>query len=64
MKSNAKSIELTPYDDTAWLLRQIDSIVNPIMKQASKIGATVICEYEYYYIDGQLVAIDPIRVIN
>ena len=43
----------TPQNDVKWLLRQVDQIV-----------ATVECVYVAYEIDGQLVLIDPLRVVN
>ena len=56
--------QLTPWNDVEWLLAQVDCIVGDICRQASAIGARVICEYTEYYIDGQYVLIDPIRVVR
>ena len=55
---------LTPYDDVDWLLDKVDDTVKPVFSYANAIGATVVCEYTYYYIDHQVVAIDPLKVIN
>ena len=49
---------------TAWLLRQVDRTVAPVFAYAAYIGATVVCEYVAYEVDGQILMIDPIRVIK
>lgn len=56
--------QLTPWNDIAWLQRNVDLIVRGVQNYARRIGATVVCEYTYYYIDGHYVAVDPLRVIN
>lgn len=56
--------KLTPYDDVAWLLRQVDRTVAPVFAYADYIGAEIVCDYETHYIDGQYVDIDPIRIIK
>ncbi|MGI6239158.1 MAG: hypothetical protein ACOYI5_05980 [Christensenellales bacterium] len=55
---------LTPYDDVDWLLSMVDATVGPVFAYAASIGATVVCEYDYYWIDGRIVAVDPLKVIN
>ena len=54
----------TPYDDVAWLLYMVEITVDPVFAYADSIGATVVCEYVGYEVDGQTVLIDPIRVID
>ncbi len=54
----------TPQNDVKWLLKQVDKTVNPVFRYARKIGAVVICTYTEYYIDGQYVLIDPLKVVN
>ena len=56
--------QATPYDDTAWLQSQVAATVAPVFAYAARIGATVICEYTAYEVDGQTVMVDPIRVIK
>ena len=58
-----KFAQFTPWNDVAWLLKFVDSIVSPVFAYANSIGAVVVCEYTTYYIDGQNVLIDPLRVI-
>lgn len=58
-----KFAQLTPWNDVAWLLDLVDSIVSPVFAYANAIGAVVVCEYTTYYIDGQYVLVDPLRVI-
>ncbi len=58
-----KFAQLTPWNDIAWLLDLVDSIVAPVFAFAKSIGAVVVCEYTTYYIDGQYVLVDPLRVI-
>ncbi len=53
----------TPEDDVAELLVKIDAIVAEVTAYAESIGCTVACDYTEYYIDGQYVLIDPLRVI-
>ena len=55
---------LTPYDDVDWLLDRVDATVKPVFAYAQSIGVTVVCEYDTYYIDGRIVKIDPLKVIN
>lgn len=55
---------LTPHDDVDRLLDRVDATVKPVFAYAESIGATIACEYETYYIDGQTVMIDPLKVIN
>ena len=56
--------QLTPYNDVAALLRAVDAISSGVKAYAASIGAEVACEYTEYVVDGQLVLIDPLRVIN
>ncbi len=61
-KAVAKA-QSTPYDDVDELLATVEGIVAKVMAYADSIGAVVVCEYTTYYIDGQYVMIDPLRVI-
>ena len=60
--------QLTPYDDTEWLLWSVDQVNRPVLLYAQRVsantGLTVRCEYEPYDVDGQILWIDPLRVIN
>ena len=58
-----KFAQFTPWNAVAWLLDLVDSIVAPVFAYANSIGAVVVCEYTSYYIDGQYVLVDPLRVI-
>jgi uncharacterized membrane protein len=58
-----KYAQATPWNDVEWLLDYVDGIVAPVFAYANSIGAVVVCEYTTYYIDGQYVMIDPLRVI-
>ena len=58
-----KFAQLTPWNDVAWLQSTVNAIVAPVFAYAKAIGAIVVCEYTSYYIDGQYVLIDPLRVI-
>ncbi len=64
IKANVKIAQATPEDDVKWLLKSVDKITKPVFQFAKKIGAEVVCEYDYYVIDGRTVAIDPLKVIN
>lgn len=63
-----KIAQLTPYDDTQWLLWSVDQVNRPVLLYAKRVsantGLTVKCEYEPYDVDGQILWIDPLRVIN
>lgn len=59
-----KKAQKTPYDDVAQMLAEIDGIVAEVFAYAERIGATVVCEYVEYLVDGQYVLIDPIRIIR
>lgn len=54
----------TPYNDVDWLLWQLDVTVSSVFQYADRIGATVVCEYVEYIVDGQTVLVDPIRVVD
>jgi hypothetical protein len=58
-----KFAQMTPWNDVAWLQNLVNSIVSPVLAYANSIGAVVVCEYTTYYIDGQNVLVDPLRVI-
>ena len=58
-----KFAQFTPWNDVSWLLSFVNSVVTPVFAYANSIGAIVVCEYTHYYIDGQNVMIDPLRVI-
>lgn len=59
-----KVAQLTPYNDVPYLLYAVDCIVAPVFAYGEEIGVEVVCEYTEYVIDGQIVLIDPLRVIN
>lgn len=63
IKAAVKHAQATPFNDVDWLLNYVDSIVAPVFAYANSIGAVVVCEYTTYYIDGQYVMVDPLRVI-
>ena len=54
----------TAKNDIDWLLEKVDKEVNPVKAYAAKIGVTVECEMTEYWIDGQWVEVDPLKVIN
>ena len=59
--------QITPYDDVDWLVSRVDSIVNAVFAYAEHLDIedySVECEYVYYIIDGQEVAVDPLKVVN
>ena len=58
-----KFAQMTPWNDIAWLQNLVESITAPVFAYANAIGAVVVCEYTAYYIDGQYVMVDPLRVI-
>lgn len=53
----------TPEDDVAELLIIIDQIVAEVSAYAESIGYAITCDYVTYEIDGQIVLIDPLRII-
>jgi len=63
IKIAVKFAQLTPWNDVAWLQNTVNAIVAPVFAYAKSIGAVVVCEYTTYYIDGQYVLVDPLRVI-
>lgn len=64
VRAQVKIAQTTPYNDVEWLIASTNATVAPVFAYAKLIGATVACEYEYYTVDGQRVAIDPLKVIN
>lgn len=59
-----KIAQLTPWNDVPQLLATVDTIVAGVRAYANSIGAVVVCEYTSYYIDGQTVLVDPLRIIR
>lgn len=59
-----RKAQLTIKNDVDWLLRQVDKITARVFKYADSIGATVVCEYVRYYVDGQYVLVDPLHVVH
>ena len=59
-----KIAQLTPWNDVPQLMVTVDGIIAGVMAYANSIGAVVVCEYTTYYIDGQTVLIDPLRIIR
>ncbi len=58
-----KKAQATPEDDVQELLAKVDEIAAAVFAYAESIGAKVECIYVEYYIDGQYVLIDPLRII-
>lgn len=56
--------QLTPWDDVCWLKCSTDLVAQSVKSYARCIGATVVCEYTSYWVDGRLVDIDPLRVVH
>lgn len=59
-----RTAQRTPHDDIDWLQAKVAAITGPVFAYAESIGAVVECSYTTYYIDGQYVDVDPLRVIN
>lgn len=59
-----KKAQATPWNDVPELIAQVDAIAARVFAYAQSIGAVVACEYVEYYIDGQYVLIDPLRVVR
>ena len=59
-----KIAQRTPWNDVPQLLASVDTIVAGVKAYANSIGAVVVCEYTSYYIDGQTVMVDPLRIIR
>lgn len=53
----------TPENDVEELLAKVETIVAKVKEYAASIGYGIACDYETYYIDGQYVVIDPLRII-
>lgn len=69
-KANAKIVSLvehaqkTKKNDVAQLLKQVDQVIEQTTKKVEKLGFEVACTYDTYIVDGQVVIIDPLYVIN
>ncbi len=59
-----RTAQRTPHNDIDWLQARVAAITAPVFAYAESIGAEVECSYTTYYIDGQYVDVDPLRVIN
>lgn len=59
-----RTAQRTPQNDIDWLQARVAAITAPVFAYAQSIGAVVECSYTTYYIDGQYVDVDPLRVIN
>lgn len=56
--------QTTEKNDIVWLQEKVDKVVTDVKEYGEKIGVTVECEMVDYKIDGQIVSIDPLKVIN
>ncbi|MDO4582333.1 MAG: hypothetical protein Q4B96_07115 [Bacillota bacterium] len=56
--------QATPQDDVAKLIKDVDKLIAKLHKIAAKAGVKLQCEYTEYFIDGQYVLIDPIRIVR
>ncbi|HPE15943.1 MAG TPA: hypothetical protein PK597_03200 [Oscillospiraceae bacterium] len=54
----------TPKEDIGLLLAQIDRVVDRTVRQVTRLGFGVACEYVTYEVDGQTVLVDPLKVVN
>ena len=54
----------TPKEDVGLLLEQIDRVVDRTVRQVTRLGFTVACEYTTCEVDGQAVLVDPLMVVN
>lgn len=64
VKALVRIAQITPYDDIDWLQYSVGVVTRPVFAYARMIGAEVLCTYKTYYIDGQYVEVDPLKVIN
>lgn len=53
----------TPENDVAEMLNTIDAIIAEVTAYASSIGVGIECEYVEYIVDGQMILVDPLRII-
>ncbi len=56
--------QLTPWNDVRWLKNSTEATANSVKRYAASIGAEVECQYTRYWVDGQYVDIDPLRVVH
>ena len=56
--------QLTPYNDIDRLQTAVACLTAPVFLYGKMIGAEVVCEYTAYKIDGPVVLVDPLRVVN
>lgn len=56
--------QLTPWNDVRWLKRSTEAAANVVKRYAASIGAEVECQYTRYWVDGQYVDVDPLRVVH
>ena len=59
-----KAAQLTPYNDVAALVVATDAVIKATTLAVNIMGFEVECTYTEYFVDGQTVLIDPLRVIN
>ena len=56
--------QATPENDVELLITQADFLIDNVMYWSAITGYEVECVYEAYTVDGQIVMIDPLRVVN
>jgi hypothetical protein len=54
----------TPKEDVGLLLEQIGRVVERTVRQVTRLGFGITCEYVTFEIDGQTVLVDPLKVVN
>ncbi len=53
-----------PNADIDKLIADTNRISATVISIADRLGITVLCEYKEYVINGEVVLIDPLRIIN
>ena len=64
IKVLVRNAQMTPYYDVPPLLAATKSVAANAKAQVAALGYEAKCEYTYYWVDGQWVAIDPLYVVN
>ena len=59
-----KIAQFTPKNDVDALVQATNELAFRTIEKAAELGVIVVCEYVAFEVDGQIVYIDPLRIIN
>ena len=64
IKDLVKNARKSAEDDVAEMAAATEAVAAGAIAACAELGIEVECSFSYYWVDGQRVAVDPLKVIN